>query len=432
MKPLQRELAKSFAYWDRALKVVPAGSQTLSKAPDQFVKGVYPVYLKSGRGSHVFDVDGNEYIDYIMALGAITLGYGYPCVVEAISRQLKDGITFSLMHPLEVEVSELLIEVIPCAEMVRFGKNGADATSAAVRVARAYTGREKVACCGYHGYQDWYVITTARNMGVPSRLREYIFPFIYNDIDSLEKVLEENEGQIAAVIMEPVEIEQPKDDFLSKVMELSHKHGAVLIFDEMVTGFRVALGGAQEYFGVTPDLACFGKGMANGMPLSAVVGSRGIMKLFDKVFFSTTFGGETLSLAAAKTTITEMLKNDVIGYFRKQGGKLQDSYNRLAQETGVNTKCAGLPAHMALRFEKQNESTPLEMKGLFLQEMVKRGKLVSEIQYLCYSHSDDDIDATIEAYGDSLTILGKAVRENGVKAMLEGEIAQGVFRRPHN
>lgn len=264
------------------------------------------MYLQSGKGSHVFDVDGNEYIDYVMALDPITLGYSYPQVNEAIIRQLERGITFSLMHPLEVELSELLIEVIPCAEMVRFGKNGSDVDSAAVRVSRAYTDREKIACCGYHGWQDWYIGTTTRDRGVPKSTKELTIPFEYNNIKSLERIFIKNKDQIAAVIMEPIIIAEPKDNFLQEVKELTHKNGAILIFDEIVTGFRLALGGAQEYFGLTPNLATFGKGIANGMPLSVIVGKREIMKEFDEVFFSFTFGGETLPLAAAIATIEEI------------------------------------------------------------------------------------------------------------------------------
>lgn len=430
MKGLKKKFKKSFEYWSRAEKLIPSGTQTLSKGPDQFVKGAYPIYLKNGDGSHVWDVDGNEYIDYPLALGPVILGYNYPRVNEAIIKQLKDGITFSLMHPLEVELSELLTEIIPCAEMVRFGKNGADATSAAVRVAKAYNGRGKIAYCGYHGWQDWYIVTTSRNKGVLPIWKNYIHSFEYNKIETLERVFEENKNEIAAVIMEPVGVEEPKDRFLEKVKKIAHENGALLIFDEIVTGFRLALGGAQEYFGVTPDLACFGKAMANGMPISAVLGKKEVMKLFDEVFFSITFGGEALSLAAALATINEIKEKNVIEHIWKQGRKLKDGYNKSAEEIGVNTGCVGFPPHTIFRFRDSKEKDSLEIKSLFLQETVKRGILFSGTQNISYSHSDEDIEKTLLACEESLNLLKNAVDKNNVKELLEGEITREVFRRP--
>ena len=431
MKVLERKLTKSNEYWARAESIIPAGTQTFSKGPTQFVQGVAPIYLQSGKGSHVFDVDGNEYIDYVMALGPISLGYCYPRVNEAIARQLEQGITFSLMHPLEVELTELLVELIPCAEMVRFGKNGSDATAGAVRVARAYTGREKIACCGYHGWQDWYIGTTIRNRGVPKSTRELTIPFEYNNIESLQKIFTENKGEIAAVIMEPINTTEPKGDFLQQIKELTHGNGAILIFDEIVTGFRLALGGAQEYFGVTPDLAAFGKGMANGMPLSAIVGKREIMKEFDEVFFSFTFGGEALSLAAAIATVKEIRERNAVEHFTQQGGKLRDGYNRLAQSFGLTdyTQCVGLPAYNAFYFRDAKGDDFLEMKSLFQQEVIKRGILTLGVHLICLSHSNEDIEKTLEAYSDALKILRQAIDEGNIEKYLEGRKIQPVLRQ---
>lgn len=430
MKVLKRKITKSNEYWSRAERIIPAGTQTFSKGPTQYVQGVAPIYLQRGKGSHVFDVDGNEYIDYVMALGPITLGYSYPVTNKATIKQLEDGITFSLMHPLEVVLSELLVELIPCAEMVRFGKNGSDVTSAAVRVGRAYTGRDKIACCGYHGWQDWYIGTTTRDKGVPKSTKELTIPFEYNNIESLESIFAEHQGQIAAVIMEPIIIEKPRDNFLQKVKELTHKNGALLIFDEVATGFRLSLGGAQEYFGVTPDLATFGKGMANGMPLSAIVGKREIMKEFEEVFFSFTFGGEAVSLAAAIATIKEMREKNVIEHFRKQGAKLTNGYNELAQSFGLTdyTKCIGVPEHSAFYFRDLDGNDSLEMKSLFQQEVMKRGILTIGVHILCFSHSDEDVKQTLEAYGDAMSVLRRAIDEGNIEKYLEGKKVQPVFR----
>ena len=428
---IERSLRKSFEYLARAKKIIPAGTQTFSKGPTQYVQGIAPIYLQSGQGSHVLDVDGNDYIDYVMGLGPITLGYCYPRVDEAIRRQLEEGIIFSLMHPLEVELSELLVDLIPCAEMVRFGKNGSDATAGAVRVARAYTGREKIACGGYHGWQDWYVGTTKRDKGVPRSTKELTIPFEYNNIESLRRIFAENKDEIAAVIMEPIIIAEPKDNFLREVKELTHKYGAILIFDEIVTGFRIALGGAQEYYGVTPDLATFGKGMANGMPIAALVGRGEIMKELNEVFYSFTFGGEALSLAAAIATIEEMREKDVIRHLWKQGEKLTSGYNELAQSFGLldYTKCIGLPVHSAFNFVDTEGNESLEMKSLFQQELLKRGILTLGVHVICFSHSNKDVEKTLEAYRDAMRVIRQAINEGNIEKYIEGTKVQPVFRK---
>ena len=317
----KRKLAKSFKLWKKVQTLIPSGTQTLSKAPNQFVYGVSPIFLQKGKGAHVWDVDGNKYLDYVMALGPITLGYDYPAVTSAVIKQLHEGTIFTLPHPKEAELAEILTEIIPCAEMVRFGKNGADATSAAIRAVRAYTDRDHFAYCGYHGYQDWFAINTQRNKGIPKVLKKFAHEFKFNDLESLKEIFLKNPKKIAAVIME-IPGQEPSGGFLQKVIDLTHKNDAVFILDEIVTGFRYALGGAQEYYKIKPDLACFGKGMANGFPISAVVGKREIMREFEEVFFSTTFGGDTLALSASITTIKELKRKKATDHFWKFGFNL--------------------------------------------------------------------------------------------------------------
>jgi len=309
----------SLKMFETARTLIPSCTQTFSKGFTQFSYGAAPIFIKRGIGNHVWDLDENEYIDYSMALGPVILGHSYPAVNKSISHQLQDGITYFLPHPLEVLLAKKLVEIIPCAEMVRFGKNGSDVTSGAVRVARAYTERDKIACCGYHGWQDWYIGTTTRNKGVPKAVQELTMTFEYNNIESLKKLFDENRDSIAAVIMEPVGVIKPEDGFLEEVKEIAHKNGALLIFDEIVTGFRISLGGAQEYYDVTPDLTCVGKAMANGMPLSAVVGKREFMEVFDEIFFSFTFGGEVLSIAASIVTIRELKKKGLLNICGSRG-----------------------------------------------------------------------------------------------------------------
>lgn len=425
-------ITKSDEYYKIALELIPAQTQTLAKGPGQNIKGVAPKYLQRGKGSHVWDVDGNEYIDYTMAVGPLSLGYAYDKVDDAIREQLKDGITFSLMHPLEVEVAQLINKVVPNAESIRYSKVGADVTSAAVRLARAYTGRNKVLCCGYHGWHDWYISVTDRNKGIPQQVQDLTFTFNYNDIQSVIDSIDED---TACVILEPFVFEEPKDNFLYKLRDVCTQNGTVLIFDEMWTGFRVAVGGAQEYFGVKADLACFSKAVANGMPISILTGKKDIMKLLEKdVFFFTTFGGEALSLAAVKATVTEIIEKNVPAYLAIQGRKLKDGYNSIAQKLEMDyTKCSGFDCRTIITFDGEKSGcNPLEMKSLVQQEMIKRGILWGGFHNMSFSHTDEDIEYTLKAYEDVLPVLKKAVDEKNVKQYLRGEPVEPVFRKVGN
>ena len=412
----------------RATGLIPAFAQTLAKGPTQYVDGVAPKYLQRASGSHVWDVDGNEYLDYNMAIGPISLGYGYPAVNDAIRRQLEDGIVFPLIHPLEVAVAELVREVIPNAESVRYAKTGAEVTSAAVRLARAYTGRDKVLCCGYHGWHDWYIGITARNAGVPQAVKDLVYTFNYNDMDSVMAALDD---QTACVILEPMTFDFPKDDFLAKLKDACAANGSLLIFDEMWTGFRWALGGAQEFFGVTADLACYSKAIANGMPIAVLAGRADVMSLLDEqVFFFTTFGGEVLSLAAADATIRELRDKNVPADLAAKGQTLMDGYNDIATELGIRdiTHCKGHPARGLIVFDDKAGQSLL-MKSLVQQELIKRGILWSGFHNMCYSHSVADLDHTLAAYGEVLAELKGALEAGDIESRLRGRPVQPVFRR---
>lgn len=426
------EITKSDEYYKIALDLIPAQTQTLAKGTGQNIKGVAPKFLQKGKGAHVWDVDGNEYIDYTMGVGPLSLGYAYDKVDEAIKEQLKEGITFSMPHPLEVEVAELIHRIVPNAESIRYSRGGADVVSGAVRVSRAYTGRNKVLCCGYHGWHDWYISITDRNKGIPQSIQDMTFTFNYNDIQS---VIDSIDDDTACIVLEPFVFEEPKDNFLQKLRDVCTKNGIVLVFDEMWTGFRISLGGAQEYFGIKADLACFSKAIANGMPLSVLTGKKEIMSLLDKdVFFFNTFGGETLSLAAAKATINEMIEKNVQTYLAKQGNKLKAGYNSIAEKLGLNyTKCSGYDCRTIITYDAEKSGcNPLEMKSLVQQEMIKRGILWSGFHNISFSHSDDDINYTLKAYEDVLPILKTAVEEKRVKQFLKGEPVEPVFRKVGN
>ncbi|HTB30791.1 MAG TPA: aminotransferase class III-fold pyridoxal phosphate-dependent enzyme [Bacteroidia bacterium] len=422
------DISHSDELYARASKIMHPVTQTLAKGPGQYIKGVAPKYLKRGKDAHVWDVDGNEYIDFNMAIGPISLGYCYDKVDNAIIAQLKDGITFSLMHELEVRLAELVHGIIPNAESIRISKTGADVCSAAVRVSRAFTGRKKVLCCGYHGWHDWYIGVTSRNLGIPEEIKELSNTFDYNNIDS---VLESLDSDTACLILEPFVFEAPKDDFLQKVQKACKDNGTLLIFDEMWSGFRIALGGAQEYFGITPDLAVYSKAFANGMPISLLTGRKDVMQLFEKdVFFFTTFGGEALSMAAAIATITEMKEKNVQKELDRKGQLLKDGYNKIAEELGISnyTKCSGYNCRTIMTFDA-SAGDPLVLKSYVQQEMIKRGVLWGGFHNMCFSHTEKDIEYTLSAYKEVLALLKVAVAENKVAAMLKGEPVEAVFRK---
>jgi glutamate-1-semialdehyde 2,1-aminomutase len=414
----------------RALKVIPLGTQTFSKSKTQYPEGVSPHFIKRGEGSHVWDVDGNEYIDFVNALAAITLGYNDPDVTNAVKAQLEEGTIFSLPHELEIKVAEKIVEMVPCAEMVRFGKNGSDATSGAIRLARAYTKRDHVAVCGYHGWQDWYIGSTSRNLGVPQSTRDLTHTFIYNDIDSLYKIFKEWHGQIATVIMEPMNTVEPEDSFLEKVKEATHKNGAIFIFDETITGFRFANGGAQEYFGVIPDLTTFGKGLANGYPLSAIAGKAEIMKLMEDIFFSFTFGGETLSLAAAFATMTKLQKEPVIETLWTQGRKVADGTKALIEKHNLDDvlSVSGKECWSFLVFKDVDIYSQWEIKTFFLQEVFERGILATGSHNMSYAHSDDDVAWLLEVYDEVFGNIKQVIVEKNLDKWLRTKPLVPLFK----
>ena len=419
---------KSEQLLDRALKSIPLASQTFSKSLTQYPRGVSPFFIEKGKGARVWDVDGNEYVDFVNALAAVTLGYCDKDIDGAVQEQMKSGVTFSLPHKLEMEVAEKLIQIIPCAEKVRFAKNGTDATSAAIRIARAYTGKEHIAVCGYHGWQDWYIGSTTRDLGVPQSVKELTHKFEYNNIESLEKIFQEQE--LACVIMEPMNIEYPKNGFLKGVKELAHKNNALFILDETVTGFRYSLGGAQELFGVMPDLATFGKGMTNGYPLSAVVGSNEVMQKVEDIFFSGTFGGETLSLAAASKIIDKYKKEQVIEHFSEVGSYLLEKLNQLINDKNLGDIfwTSGHPSWSFLHIKEQEKYNIFEIKTFFLQEMFKRGILTLGSHNISFSHTKEIVDQLLDVYTEVLPMVKENIKNQTLLESIQGVVLQPLFK----
>ena len=357
--------------------VIPLGSQTFSKSRTQYPLGVSPFFASKGSGSYLWDVDGNKYVDLVASLAAVTLGYGDPEINKAVKRQLKKGVSLSLSSKLETVVAEKIIDLVPSAEMVRFAKNGSDATSAAVRIARYFTRRDHIISIGYHGWHDWYIGSTTRSMGVPSAVQALTLSARYNDLSHVENLFEEVKGDVAAVILEPMNSVDPAPGYLESLRSFCSSNNILLIFDEVITGFRFANGGAQELFGVTPDLSCFGKGIANGFPISVIAGKREIMEGFKEVFFSGTFGGELLSLTAANVVLDKVKDGRVIPELYRVGQAIQQGLtSEISHKKYEFVNLSGNPTWTFLNWTLSSDALQNQVKTYFLQEMFKRGILV--------------------------------------------------------
>ena len=434
--------------YKRAIKIIPYGSQTYSKGVKAFSDGVSPKFLSKGKGCEVWDVDGNKFIDYVMANQPLILGYADKDVNNAVKKQLALGSTFSVSNKLELDVAELLVRHIPDAEGVRFGKNGADATSIAVRLSRAITKRDHIAFCGYHGWHDWFIGTTDLNSGIPKFNNQLAHSFAYNNLSSLEKIFSKYKNKIACVIMEPITVNGPmskpsgstkwkdynkKDNFLIDVKNLCKKNGALLVFDEVVTGFRYDMGGAQKMFDVIPDLSCWAKALSNGIPVSAITGKWKYIKYLEKTFFSFTYGGDCIGLAAAKATINKIEKNNVIDHLYKVGGLLKKGLNDLAKIYDLEDMiaCAGYPCRSVMTIKKIGKyNKPLITKSLIQQELMYRGVLWSQYHSICYSHKEKHIDHSLNAFEYAFKKLRKIVKNNQkIENNLLGKPCETVFTR---
>ena len=412
--------AKSEAALERARKTIPLGAQTFSKSLTQYPLGVSPYFAVKAKGARIWDVDGNTYVDFINGLCAVTLGYADDDVDAAAIAAIRDGVIYTLSSELEAETAERIVEMVPCAEMVRFGKNGSDATSGAIRIARAFTGRDHVLVCGYHGWQDWYIGSTTRNLGVPEATRSLTRAFPFDDLPALEAKLNDLKGQVAAVILEPMNVKFPSPGYLEGVKALTAQAGAVLVFDETITGFRFANGGAQELFGVTPDLCTLGKGLANGYPVSAICGRADIMKFMEEVFFSFTMGGERASLAAACATMDKLRREPVVETTSKRGQSLLDGVQPIIEKHGLSDlfSLSGHPSWSFLNIAEARGATAFETKTLFMQELFKRGVLAYGTHNLSYAHSEADIATLVSAYDEVFGVIAGAGDGAGIRAAL--------------
>ena len=425
-----QKFTKSQELLNRELQVSPLAAQTYSKSYRYFCQGFAPSYMDHGEGCYIYDVDGNKFIDYMCALGPITVGYNEPSINEAVIKQVNKFASGSLQSELEVELAEKLCEIVPCAEMVRFVKNGGDATTAAIRLARAFTGREMVLMSGYHGMHDWSIGASENYKGVPEAVRKLTVNFTYNDLDDLESKLKRYEA--AAVILEPVQSNGPNEGYLQGVKELTHKYGALLIFDEVVSGFRYALGGGSEMFGVVPDLAAFGKGMANGYPISAVAGRKNILQqIEDGVFVSTTFGGDSIAMAAALATIKILEQPGFYEHITKIGTIQRDGIEKLIHKYGLEEvlSVSGLPAHAGVSFKGHGSLSYLDIQSVYSQTMIENGILVFAIYNLNKSHTEKEAEAYLNATDKAFVLIKDAVERDSADHILKGGKVDPVFKR---
>jgi glutamate-1-semialdehyde 2,1-aminomutase len=429
---------KSKALKGKSHSLIPGGAHTYAKGDDQYPEQA-PGFLERGKGCHVWDVDGNEFIEYGMGLRSVTLGHAYKPVVEAAYQQMKLGVNFNRPSSIEMECAEKLLSLIGGAEMVKFAKNGSDVTTAAVRLARAFTGRDLVAICVDHPFysvDDWFIGTTDMPAGIPQVVKNLTLKFHYNDIEEVKALFETYPNQIACLMMEAERLEPPKGNFLQQVQEICHANGSLLIFDEIITGFRWHLGGAQKYHGIVPDLSTFGKAMANGFSIAALVGKKEIMELGglyhkkERVFLlSTTYGAETHSLAAALATMKTYETEPVIEHLYRQGERLAKGVRQSVQEHHLENffGTLGKPCNL-LYYTLDGDGHPSQpFRSLFLQEIIKRGVLAPSL-VTSFSHSDQDIDQTLDAINQALYVYRRALDEGFEKYLIGPPIKPAIRR----
>lgn len=430
--PAQHSVRRSLDLHSRALQIIPGAAQAFSKSASQMAMGVSPLFIMRAEGSRVWDIDGHEYVDYMMGLGPVILGHGFAPVVEAQVDQLRRGQALSLTCPLELEVAEMICQMVPSAEMVKFAKNGSDVTGAAIRLARCATGRDHVAAGGYHGWHDWYIGATEWHGGVPQAVRELTHRFDQRDADTLTALFEQYPDQIAAVIIEPATYSAPPDKtLLETVKQITHRHGALLIFDEVLSGFRTHNNCVQGQTGIVPDLCTLGKAIANGAPLSAVVGRGDLMQRFTKdAFFSFTFGGEAVSLAAGAATLQIIDQQPVCRHITALGERLREGISestrrhQLDQYIGIS----GPGPMLAFSFADAPDAEAAVLRTMLIQELARRGVLALGYMVISYSHSDADIDTTLRVHETAFELISDHLRRGTLAQQLEGPPVTPVFR----
>ena len=440
---MTRTTARSQQLYQRAAELIPGATQLVSRRQSRYAAGVSPAYATHARGARFWDVDGNEYIDWVSGIAAIILGYADPVVDDAVRDQIGKLTMTSINHELEIELAEELVRSIPSAEMVRYAKCGGEACAIAVRIARGVTGRDKILFCGYHGWHDWYLaanLSAEANLnahlfpgiepiGVPQALAGTALPFAYGDLAALGQLLDDHRGQVAAVIMEPLRSELPPAGYLEGVVRLAREHGAVAIFDEVSSGFRLAVGGVQEYLGVTPDMTVLAKAMSNGYPMGAVVGRRDIMAPAARMFISSTYWSDAIGLRAALVTLRELRRRDVPRQLDAFGRRLQERCNAAARSAGLPASCVGLSVHPHWSFDVDDPRAKSLLSTLYVQEMAKHGCHGYASFYLNAAQGEAELAQTEAALDDVLPRLADALAAGRLDALLECPPCADAFRR---
>jgi glutamate-1-semialdehyde 2,1-aminomutase len=433
-------MGKGQELYEKAKKLIPGGTMLLSKRPEMFLPDLWPSYFSKAKGTRVWDLDGTEYIDMsIMGIGTNTLGYGNDEVDQAVLETVKNGNMSTLNCPEEVWLAEKLIEINPWADMVRFARSGGEANAIAIRIARAASGKDKVAICGYHGWHDWYLSTNHNSgdglsshllpgldpSGVPKNLKDTVYPFHYNNIEELEQIVANNE--IGVIKMEVVRNFGPEDNFLQKVRDLATKNNIVLVFDECTSGFRETFGGIYKKFGVEPDVAMFGKTIGNGYALTAVVGRRNIMEAAQKTFISSTFWTERIGPTAALKTLEVMERIQSWDLITQAGIKMQNGWNEVAKNNGISISISGIPSLSTYSFNSDNA---LKYKTIITQEMLKKGFLASTNFYASTAHSNSDFELYFEALNDVYKVISSCEEKSlNIDYLLEGPVCHSGFKR---
>ena len=438
----EHSVKRSMEVYERAKEIIPGTTQLLSRRPTRAALGVSPIYAERASGCRIWDIDGNEYVDWQSAVGPIILGYADPVVDEAVRQQIARGSIYTIVEENAVELAEELVRLIPSAEMVRFVKGGGEACTVSVRIARGVSGKDKVLFCGYHGWHDWYLAANLgaerlgghllpgiEPIGVPQALEGTSMPFEYGNLNMLEDLLKQHEGEIACIIMEPMRTELPPAGYLEGVRELATRHDVVLIFDEVSSGFRIALGGVQEFTGVVPDISVFAKAISNGYPMGAVVGRREFMEPAARMFISSAYWDDNIGVAAALATLKELQRRDAVGHFERLGASFKERINRVAREVGLEAECTGVAAHPGIHIKVEDPQTTRTVNTLFIQENARRGVILPPGFFFNCAHDDEALDITEEAVRGSFAVIKEGLENNRLSELLEVPPQDDLFRR---
>lgn len=441
MSELKMKINSGIDLWKKAKQLIPGGNQLLSKRTEMFLPDAWPSYYEKAKGVEVWDLDGNKYYDMsIMGIGSCVLGYANDAVDKAVKKAIDRGSMSTLNCYEEVELAQKLIELHPWGEMVRFARTGGEANAIAIRIARAYSKKDKIAFCGYHGWHDWYLSSNLadessldeqllpglKSVGVPRNLKNTSLPFNYGKFDELSQIFQDNPGQIGVIIMEVEKSKKIDVEFLKAVRQLADQNGAVLIFDEISSGFRINIGGMHLIYGIIPDIVVLGKALGNGFPISAVVGKSDVMQAAQNTFISSTYWTERIGFVAALETIKQFQESKVIEHIVAMGEYIREGLRNIFCEHHLKINLTGLPSVIIMEIEENDD---LYIKTIFTQEMLKRGFLASNLIYVSYAHNKDIVDEYLRNVDDVVSLIAERIKNGTLRQCLEGEVCHSGFKR---